>query len=280
MEVDLYSRLSKSCEINKEIPIEKFFDHGSPNDSEAYLIRLYTIKVTLRYLFRVKNGDFPSIPKNSRNNEELHIVEAEIKTRSDGWYRIHSYAKAIIQCYPHSLLLVIRYKDEYCYFLSKTHYNARNINKNVTDTTRGSGWFSDENHIEFPVDPRICSPSFFEYSPTRNTVSRMINHFNIKLTIDDLLKAWFIDIEEDRSAWSYFLHWDANYYNHRILASEEKAREKNAEKMINRRTDMDRRYLHPEDAVDEEDNDEFLLEQDFIIDDGEWPDDADDLYDD
>ena len=277
MEVELYPLFPGSCAVNKEIPVEKFIDLGSPSASEAHLIKLYTVRITLRYLFRVNHGDFTWIKQNKNSQEELHILEAEIKTKSDGWYRIHQYAKAIIQCYPQNVLLILRYKDEYCCFISKTHYNSKNNNKNVTDVTRGSGWFSEENHLEFSVDPLIDYPIMFKYSKTRETVSRMINHFRTAKSIDELMQAWFTDIEDDRSAWSYFLHWDLDYYNHRTLAAEVRTWEKEAERILKKRTLIDEKSIHLEDDDDNEYDDEILFEEAFVTDDDSYDfEDADD----
>ena len=138
-------------------------------------------------------------------------MEVEIKTRSDGWYPIINFARAILEAYSYPLLLILVYEKSYCFFTSISHINSRNGNKNVADKVQGSGWIDDNNRERFSPPEYyyfIDSPHFF---PTREIEKNICKILNEGTSVSSILSGWYDAIREDRDQWAYFYHLSDEY---------------------------------------------------------------------
>ena len=147
MMIRLYQHFPVSCKVGKEIPKEAFLKSGRIRLTKSNRFDLYFVDARLSYVFRSVTGDLPKLLKQDQAGDEIHVLEITIRTRADGWFAICNFARSFLEAYAYPLLLILKYKEEYCFFTSIAHINARNGNRNVADKVQGSGWI-DQGELE------------------------------------------------------------------------------------------------------------------------------------
>ncbi len=203
----LYELLPEKNKVDIPIPIERFFKSGGITEAEKERFSRYYISAMLKYVFREKDGDFEGIAEP--RNEELHILEIQIRTRSMGRYDLSRFAIAVKQGYPNNLLLVLRYQDAYCFYAFVSHINSRNQNKDVVNKLRGSGWITanTEHHYLDSEEERKIS----NYSDYRAINERIRDRIFKGRSMEQMMQNLCKTLEEDKSMWTRFYHNSMQY---------------------------------------------------------------------
>lgn len=206
-----YPKFLRKCRIDKEIPESVFLKNERIRDLDQSLFQLYFLNACLRFIFRPDQGDLPNIENVKNDRNEIHILEIEIKTRSDGWHRMYKFAKSVFEGYAYPLLLILRYKDEFCIFTAITHENSRKTDRYVSDSIQGSGWFSADiiNHYSPPEDYYFMPEQNF--TVRRNTLDLIPKVMTEGSNIKAILESWYQIVREDRAQWVYFYHMTDGY---------------------------------------------------------------------
>jgi len=213
MNIGLYQYLPKQCRVNKEIPKAVFLKNGRVKSNANNKFDLYFVDATLSYVMRGSQGDLPNLQKDDQYGDEIHVMEVNVKTRSDGWYPLNNFARAILEAYPRPLLLILVYHDEYCLFTTLSHINSRNRSKNVADKLQGSGWFTQKNQtmFDYPWDFLMSCGGEITVSPVRRTEKELCSIMLNNSSIETILKKWFEIIGDDRGRWVYFYRCSDDY---------------------------------------------------------------------
>lgn len=211
MMIRLYQHFPVSCRVGKEIPKEAFLKSGRIRLTKSNRFDLCFVDARLSYVFRSVTGDLPKLLKQDQAGDEIHVLEITIRTRADGWFALCNFARSILEAYAYPLLLILKYKEEYCFFTSIAHINARNGNRNVADKVQGSGWIDQGNwnHFQPSIDYYILDSPLF--APTRSIEKEIAEILLGKTSITDILVGWYDAIREDRGKWVYFYHCSDQY---------------------------------------------------------------------
>lgn len=236
--VELFGYLPDACKINRNIPIEAFLKNGRIKLSAQYQFKLYFQNAILAYVYRCNNMDLPNIKSKVKAGDELHIMEIEIKTRSDGWYAVINFAKAVFEAYTYPLLLVISYKDEYCFFASISHSNSRNSSKNVSDRIQGGGWVNERNRNGYQPPEFYYMLDNVHFFPVRKLEKRVCDILFNQHSIADIMKKWYELFREDRAQWSYFYHLSDEYSNSVSVINSIISTSKTIEQIYDNNTDL------------------------------------------
>ncbi len=209
----LYQHLPDACKVDRSIPKEAFLKNGRIKPSAQYRFSLYFENATLSYVLRSTRGDLPRITEKNQSENEIHVMEIAIKTRSDGWYPINEFVKAVFEAYTYPLLLIITYKDEYCFFASVSHSNSHNQSKNVADKIQGSGWVSDDNRKGYDPPEDYYMMETVHFGTSRDLEKQTCSIIFNGESIPSIMSEWHALFRQDRAQWSYFYHMSDEYTN-------------------------------------------------------------------
>ncbi|MCL1806785.1 MAG: hypothetical protein FWG31_03680 [Oscillospiraceae bacterium] len=112
----IYKRFANWQQINKQIPLRKFYEKGRMTEKQA---NSFVAEVTAaRVLYK---------------KEEKHVVELQTENIYPRDYSIYGWVRAVFQTMPYDIIIVLNCRSKYFLFLVADTQDRKNITSVVTD---------------------------------------------------------------------------------------------------------------------------------------------------